>query len=51
MEAAIQIALEDCISEVVLEYWSNNDVARQFYKTLNFKPLTEKVLLKIGSHE
>jgi diamine N-acetyltransferase len=35
------------ISEVVLEYWSNNDAARQFYKALNFVPLTEKVILHV----
>jgi ribosomal protein S18 acetylase RimI-like enzyme len=47
MDAACRFAREQQIDEVVLEYWSNNEMARAFYASLGFTPLTEKVLLKI----
>lgn len=47
VEAACQFAREHNINEIVLEYWTNNDMARKFYASLGFAPMIEKVLLKI----
>jgi diamine N-acetyltransferase len=48
MEAAYEFAREQGIHEITLEYWMDNDTARNFYDALGFVPLTEKVMLKIG---
>ena len=47
MEAAFAFAREQGIRELMLEYWSNNAPAREFYKSMGFAPLTEKVLLTL----
>jgi ribosomal protein S18 acetylase RimI-like enzyme len=50
MEAAFHFAREQEIQEVTLEYWANNDSAREFYKALGFAPLTEKVLINVADN-
>jgi ribosomal protein S18 acetylase RimI-like enzyme len=47
MEAAYEFARENEINEITLEYWANNDEAREFYQAIGFVPLTEKVLLTL----
>jgi GNAT superfamily N-acetyltransferase len=51
MNAVVEFAREEDIAEIILEYWSNNDGARQFYKALKFVPLTEKVLLRVAQSD
>jgi ribosomal protein S18 acetylase RimI-like enzyme len=42
-----KFACERGIDELVLDYWSSNLVAKEFYQSLGFKPHTEQVLLKL----
>jgi diamine N-acetyltransferase len=44
MKFAYAFACENGIREVIVNYWSGNEVARAFYRALGFAPRTEKVV-------
>ena len=47
MQTSLEFAKQQQATELYLEFWSQNQQAREFYQALNFQPTTEEVRLII----